>query len=79
MGLSPVPSATAVLQYNERPKLLATALNNLALAFVVAGYVGPVVSGAVPGSPRAIVLIVWLLLGVGFHGVAQAVLGRLRV
>ncbi len=78
MGLAPVPLATALLRANERIKLLATALNNLALAFGVAGYIGPVVSAAVPGSPRAVVTIFWLFIGVGLHAVGSWVLGRLR-
>ncbi len=79
MGVPPVPRALAVLRTNERLKLLATALNNLALAFIVAGYIGPVVTGAVPGSPRAIVAVAWLSLGLGLHGVGQWVPGRLRL
>jgi hypothetical protein len=78
MGIPPVAPAVALLRANERIKLLATAINNLALAFVVAGYVGPVVSGTVPGNPRAIVLIFWVILGMGLHGVGSWVLGRLR-
>jgi hypothetical protein len=78
MGLPPVSPATAILRANERLKLLAAGLNNLALAFVVAGYVGPVVGGTVPGNPRAIVTLVWLVFGVGLHTVGQVVLGRLR-
>jgi hypothetical protein len=31
--------------HNERFKLLATAFNNLALAFVVGGFVAPVITG----------------------------------
>lgn len=76
MGLAPTP--TDMLRANERLKLLATALNNLALAFVVAGYVGPVVAGTIPASPAAIVTILWLVFGIGLHSSAQLVLGRLR-
>lgn len=73
-----VPSSISALRTNERLKLLATTLNNLALAFVVAGYVAPVVAGSIPGSPKGVVAIAWLLFGVGLLGVAQWVLGRLR-
>jgi len=36
---------------NERLKLVATALNNVAVAFVVVGLVTPVVAGNIPGTP----------------------------
>ena len=78
MGLPPVTPATSILRDNERLKLLAAALNNLALAFVVAGYIAPVVRADVAPAPSVIVTIFWLLLGVGLHGSAQWVLGRLR-
>ncbi len=78
MAIQPVPATTAILRTNERLKLLATALNNLALAFVVAGYIGPVVSGTVPGSPRAVVTVAWLAFGVALHSAGQWILGRLR-
>jgi hypothetical protein len=78
VALAPVTPATLTLRDNERLKLLAAALNNLALAFIVAGYVAPVVRGDIAAAPSAIVTIFWLLLGVGLHGSAQWVLGRLR-
>lgn len=34
--------------HNARVQLLATALNNVALAFVVAGFVAPAVTGQLP-------------------------------
>jgi hypothetical protein len=78
MSVPAAPSNVLALRTNERLKLLATTLNNLALALVVAGYVAPVVAGTIPASPKGIVAVAWLLFGVGLHGVAQWVLGRLR-
>ena len=64
--------------HNARINLLATALNNVALAFIVAGFVAPAVTGQLPAGGRAVVSIAWIGLGVGIHLCAQLVLGRLR-
>jgi hypothetical protein len=64
--------------HNARINLLATALNNGALAFIVAGFVAPAVTGQLPTGGRAVVSIAWIGLGVGIHLCAQLVLGRLR-
>jgi hypothetical protein len=73
-----------VIIHNERTKLLATALNNVAVAAFVTGFIAPIV-GFLYGSPTAtatrwwwLIGIVWLLVGVGLHTTAQAVLGKLR-
>jgi hypothetical protein len=60
--------------HNARVQLLATALNNLALAFVVAGFVAPAVSGQLAGRSLALVTLAWRGLGIGLHSVAQAAL-----
>jgi hypothetical protein len=60
--------------HNARVQLLATALNNLALAFIVAGFVAPVVSGQLSGRSLALVTLAWIGLGIGLHSVAQAAL-----
>jgi len=72
------------LAYNERIKLLATALSNMAVATVVTAIIAPVV-GFLYGSPTAtatrwwwLIGVVWLLVGVGLHIAAQVVVGRLR-
>jgi hypothetical protein len=78
MGVSPLQPTVLILRANERLKLIASALNNLGLAFIVAGYIGPVVTGSVPGSPRAIVVIAWLAFGIGLQSAGLWVLGRLR-
>ncbi|WP_157223372.1 hypothetical protein [Rhodovulum sp. PH10] len=68
---------------NERTKLFATALNNLAVATVVTAIIAPIAGflyGAV-ATPRSwwpVMGAVWFLVGIGLHLVAQLVLGRLR-
>ena len=69
---------------NERTKLLATAMNNTAVATVVTAIVAPVV-GFLYGSPTAtatswwpFIGAAWLLVGVGIHRLAWVVLGRLK-
>ena len=62
------------LRTNERLKLLATAMNNIALALAIAGFVGPIVAGARPGASH----LFWMAAASVVHAVAQFVLGRLR-
>ena len=64
--------------HNARVQLLATALNNVALAFIIAGFVAPAVTGQLPTGGHVLVTLTWIVLGVGIHICAQAVLGRLR-
>jgi hypothetical protein len=72
-----VAGAVATLRHNEKLKLLATALNNLALAFAVGGFVAPVLKLSVPGDTSALPMFFWLALAVFLHGAGQFVLGRL--
>ena len=65
-------------RYNERLKLVATALNNVAVAFVVIGLVTPVVAGSIPGTPAALAPLAWLGMGIFLHVLAQRALGDLR-
>ena len=72
------------LVYNERIKLLATALNNMAVATVVTAVVGPTV-GILNGTPGAAITawwvlsgVLWFLAGIGLHLLGQGVLGRLK-
>jgi len=72
------------LVHNERTKLLATALNNIAVATVVTAIVAPT-AGVLYGSVAAgangwwfLIALVWLLAGIGLHISAHAVLSRLR-
>ncbi|OJW21034.1 MAG: hypothetical protein BGO51_26035 [Rhodospirillales bacterium 69-11] len=62
------PSPTPV--HNERIKLLAGAINNLALAVIVAGFVAPAVTGHLGGLPQLLVSLAWLGMGVVLHLVA---------
>jgi uncharacterized membrane protein len=64
--------------HNARIQLLATALNNMALAFVVAGFVAPVVTHQLQSINSALVTLAWIALGAALHLVAQLALGRLR-
>jgi hypothetical protein len=75
--LPPQPGTRPVL-HNARITLLATALNNVALAFIVAGFIAPAVTGQLPSGWRVLVTIAWIGLGVGIHLCAQLALGRLR-
>jgi hypothetical protein len=77
MGVT-VTLAVAILRHNERMKLLATVLNNLALAFVGGGFVAPILKLAVPGDMSAMQMFFWLALGIFVHGCGQWVLGRLQ-
>ena len=65
-------------KYNERLKLIATAINNIAVAFIVIGAVTPIAAGHVPGTPAGLVPLVWVLVGIILHMVGQYALGDLR-
>ena len=72
------------LVYNERIKLLATALNYMAVATIVTATVAPFVS-FLYGLPSVatngwwlLIGLAWLLVGLALHVVAQLILGRLR-
>jgi hypothetical protein len=72
------------LIHNEQTKLTATALNNVAVAFVIAGFVGPMVAvgygtAALARDAVAIVVsIVWLLVGFILHSIAKLILRDLK-
>ncbi|GEO13497.1 hypothetical protein [Microvirga aerophila] len=72
------------LVHNEQTKLTATALNNIAVAFVIAGFVGPVValgygSDALPRGGIAIaVSFIWLFVGFILHSIAKLILRDLE-
>jgi len=71
------------LVQNERTKLLATALNNTAVAIVITAVIGPI-AGYLNGvttltGPLSFFFgALWFLVGVVLHIVAQVILGRLR-
>jgi hypothetical protein len=60
--------------HNARIRLLATAVNNLALA----GFVAPVIGGQLQGGGRALVALAWIGFGIVPHGCGQLVLGSQR-
>ena len=69
---------------NERVKLLATALNNIASATIVTGFVAPLVA-VLYHMPAPAIGWFWILSaavcvfsGFSLHMVAQSVLGRLE-
>jgi hypothetical protein len=64
--------------HNARIQLLATGLNNFALAFIVAGFVAPAVSGQLQSGGRILVTLAWIGFGIVLHVSGQLVLGRLR-
>jgi len=71
------------LVYNEQTKLTATALNNVAVAFVVAGFVAPVVGFANGlelrlGVASTTFTAVWLATGLILHVTARLILMRLK-
>jgi hypothetical protein len=66
------------LRHNERVKLIATAINNIALAFAVAGFVAPGVGGQLVSAGRLLVGIVWCGIAAGLHLLALAILGGLK-
>jgi hypothetical protein len=71
------------LIHNEQTKLTATALNNIAVAFIIAGFVAPVVGLGqrldAPGDVLSIVLsVIWLGTGSILHLCARLVLRRLK-
>jgi sugar phosphate permease len=72
------------LIHNEQTKLTATALNNIVVAFVIAGFVGPVValgygSDALPkGGVAILVSLIWLFVGFILHSIAKLILRDLK-
>jgi hypothetical protein len=64
--------------HNAQITLLATALNNLALAVIVAGFIAPDISGQLHAGWQGVTMIAWTGFGIAFHISGQSVLGRLR-
>ena len=65
------------LIHNERLKLLAGALNTIGLAFVIGGFVAPILAGQA-SVERILLGLVSCIVGAGLHGCSQSILGRLR-
>ena len=72
------------LVHNEQTKLTATALNNVAVAFVIAGFVGPMVAVGYRSAAMArdgiaiLVSIIWLFIGFILHSIARLILRDLK-
>jgi hypothetical protein len=70
--------------YNERVKLLASALNSLCVATLATALLGPSVailygtSSAAANGWWFLIGVLWLFVGFGLHVIASAILGRLR-
>jgi hypothetical protein len=64
--------------HNAQITLLATLLNNAALAFIVAGFIAPVTSGQLHAGGQVVTTLAWVGLGVSLHFIGRSVLGRLR-
>lgn len=69
--------------HNERVKLTASALNNIAVATVVTAIIVPIVGWLYGASVAAtpvfwLIMAAWLVVGVALHVIAQGVLGRLK-
>jgi hypothetical protein len=68
---------TGGLIHNERIKLLAGAFNTIGLAFVIAGFVAPIVAGQA-SIARVLLGVLACLVGAALHGCSQYILGRLQ-
>ena len=72
------------LIHNERTKLLATIVNNIATAIILAAWVTPVialtcgVSGPQSGLKAILLSLGWLVAGSVLHWIARLILGRLK-
>ena len=70
------------LVHNERTKLLATALSTLGTTTIASALILPGIAAAYrlthpPGRWWPFIGTVWLIVGIGLHMAAQAVLGRM--
>jgi hypothetical protein len=71
--------------HNERTKLTATGINNIAVACIVAGSLSPIVAFAyglnVPHQEVwkfALIEVAWISVGLTLHMIARAVRGRIK-
>jgi hypothetical protein len=78
------PRGLRDLVWNERLKLLASALNGVATADVGMGFFAPIAallygtSVVAATAPLRLAAALWHLVAVFIHGLAQVALGRLR-
>ncbi len=66
------------VMHSARVTLLATALNNLALAVIVAGFIAPATMGALHGGGQIVAAIAWSGFGTALSGSARITLDRMR-
>ena len=66
------------LIHNERTKLTATFLNNVAVALFAVGALAPLVAGVRPLAGIAVQAVVCLLAAAALHWIARSILRRLR-
>jgi hypothetical protein len=72
------------LIFNDRIRLFATLLNNIAVATIVTSIIAPAVSyfygvgGLSPDRTWLLIALDWITLGLGLHSAALFVLGSLR-
>jgi hypothetical protein len=64
--------------HNEHVKLVAGALNNLAVATAVAAVIAPGTSGTLTGGWHIVVTIAWLLFALALHLTGQFALGAME-
>ena len=70
--------------HNERTKLTATLLNNIAAAMFITGGVGPTVTlsyglpGPAGGWSALFIAAIWILGGAAVHWMARILLGGLK-
>lgn len=73
------------LVHNERIKYLATLVNTVASATIVAGVIAPLIAftygvpGPGGGAFAIAISVVWLLTGAALPYAVRAILGRLRL
>jgi len=59
--------------HNAQTTLTATIVNNLAAAFIVAGFIAPAANGQLTFGA-----IAWIGVGIGLHLLARSILGGLK-
>lgn len=85
MKLRDTKGPGSILVHNERTKLTATLLNNIAAASLITGVVGPAVAvsyglpGPTGGWTAILITLVWLSTGAALHYMARALLKGLKL
>jgi MFS family permease len=64
--------------HNERVKLTAGVVSNAGLAFIVAGFIAPIVTGHLALGWRLVLALVWIVIGAALHWIARLILGRMQ-